>query len=207
MDQRDGTSSNQSPKATAHGRPNFSSIRKSRGHYSPRTPSYTIHKHLFVLENGAHREFKHNPCNSTDIMPDCFDSMILPTLFSKATSRDWIPDSGAMSHVTGQENVFTNLRPPPPNTRILGVGGATAVTGMGRVSIPITVDGINNLVVDDVLYAPGLPFNIISIKKLGLWPNDKSTDLQVSFVGATCEITRQSTDALMAVADAAGPNL
>jgi transposase InsO family protein len=169
---------------------------------------YTIHKHLFVLENDAHREFNHNPGSSTDIMPDCFDSVVLPTLFSKATSRDWIPDSGAMSHVTGQEYVFTNLRPPPPNTRVLGVGGATAVTGMGRVSIPITVDGVNkNFVVDDVLYAPGLPFNIISIKKLCLWPNKKPTDLQVSFVGATCEITRRSTDALIAVADADGPNL
>jgi hypothetical protein len=114
-----------------------------------------------------------------------------------------------MSHVTGQESVFTNLlRPPPPNTRILGVGGATTVTGMGRVSIPITVDGVNkNFVVDDVLYAPGLPFNIISIKKLCLWPNEKPTDLQISFVGATCEITRRSTDALIAVADAVGPNL
>ena len=120
---------------------------------------YAIHKHLFVLENDAHGEFNHNPGSS-------------PTLFSKATSRDWIPDYGAMSHVTGQESVFTNLRPPPPNTRILGVGGATTVTGMGRVSIPITVDGVNkNFVVDDVLYAPGLPFNIISIKKLCLWPN------------------------------------
>jgi transposase InsO family protein len=149
----------------------------------------------------------HDP-EGTDITPDCFDKVILPALFSKATDRDWIPDSGAMTHVTGREDAFTHLLSPPPNTRIIGVGGAIEITGQGPVAIPIIVDSINKtFTIDNVLYAPGLPFNIISIKKLCLHPNGSPTDVVISFTGLTCEITRQSTNGLIAVADAIGLTL
>jgi hypothetical protein len=173
---------------------------------------HITHKHLLGFTRNAidyeqSERQKHDP-GGVDVIPDCFNELILPTLFSRATARDWILDSGAMSHVTGREDAFTHLLPPPSNTRIIGVGGATEVTGQGPVAIPITVDDVDKVfTIDNVLYTPGLPFNIISIKKLCLYPNGSPTDIAVSFTGPICKITRRSTEGLIAVADAVGPSL
>jgi hypothetical protein len=161
-----------------------------------------------VLRDLSLGEKDDSDINPVVINPDCFQAVTLPTLFAKATARDWIPDSGAMAHVTGQKEFFTEMGPPPPNTRIVGVGGTREVTGSGRVRIPIVVEGIKkDFVINNVLYAPGLPFNIISVKKLCLYPNGTDTDLEVSFRGSMCEITRRSTEALIALGDCVGGNL
>lgn len=128
--------------------------------------------------------------------------VVLPALSSKATADHWIPDSGAMTHVTGRREAFVSIGPPPPNTRILGVGGATAVQGMGTVQLPIVVDGFcKTFSIDNVLYAPDLPFNIISVKKLCLNKDGTPTGIGVDFNGPYCEIIRRSTDQLIARAD------
>lgn len=143
-----------------------------------------------------------------DIFPSCFDEVTLPALFAKVSCRDWITDSGAASHVTGDKNAFTNLMPPPPNVRIMGVGGVASVMGQGTVAIPISVDGKHKtFTIDNVLYAPGLPFNIISVKKLCQQPNGTRSDIEVLYTGDTCEISRRSTTDLIAKAMCIGPSL
>lgn len=146
---------------------------------------------------------------NNDVVLDCLNNVTcLPTLFTKVTSAEWILDSGAMSHVTGQGSVFSHLGRPPPNTRVVGVGGATEVTGQGKVKLAISAYGVDKtFTIDEVLYAPGLPFNIISVKKLCLYPNGTETDLRVTFSGNTCEIVRKSTDSIIATGTCVGSNL
>ena len=89
-----------------------------------------------------------------------------------------------MTYVTGKREVFKSISPPPPNTRILGVGGAAAVQGIGTVQLPIIVDGFHkNFSIDNMLYAPDLPFNIILVKKLCFNKNRISTGISIKFNG------------------------
>lgn len=101
-----------------------------------------------------------------------------------------------------------DLRGITPPKRILGVGGATPVIGQGTVRLPITVEGHQkNFEVCNVLVAPGLPFNIISVKCLCQHSDGSSTDLYVSFAGSRVEIIRRSTGALVAVGSCIGTDL
>lgn len=96
-----------------------------------------------------------------------------------------------MTHITGQREAFVFISPPPPNTRILGIGGATTVQGMGTVQLPIIVDGFcKTFTIDGVLYAPDLPFNIISVKKLCFSKDGTPTGIGIDFNGPCCEVIR-----------------
>ena len=86
--------------------------------------------------------------------------------------------------------------------RILGVENATAVQGIGTVQLLILVDGFcKSFSIDNVLYAPDLPFNIISVKKLCLNKDGTPTSIGVEFNGSYCKIICWSTDQLIAHTD------
>ena len=150
---------------------------------------------IFVLALWLHQQQLHH-YNGT------VTDVALPALSSKTTADHWIPDSGAMTHVTDQREAFISICPPLLNTRILGVGGATAIQGIGTVQLLILVDGFcKTFSINNVLYAPDLPFNIISIKKLCLNKDETPTEINVEFNSPYCEIIHQSTDQIIARAD------
>ena len=74
--------------------------------------------------------------------------------------------------------------------------------GIGTIKIPITVEGVKKaFIIHDVLYSPGLQFNVISTKKLCLNPDKTKTKVDIHFSGDLCQIIRRGTDSLIAQAD------
>jgi hypothetical protein len=75
--------------------------------------------------------------------------------------QSWILESGAFAHVVGNPSLISNLSPPKTPQHITCANGSKAqVTGIGQAS------PLPSLSLNDVLYVPGFPYNLISTSKL-----------------------------------------
>jgi hypothetical protein len=88
----------------------------------------------------------------------------------------------------------------------MGIGGGVAVAGVGTVKIPIAwkVDGkVYNKIftIQNVPYASGLPFNIISCRALTLTNDGEKAGIRFVMDGHGLEIVRTETDQVIATAD------
>lgn len=73
----------------------------------------------------------------------------------------WLIDSGASDHIAGNVSLFSTISPPKiPHFTTLADGSKVAAKGIGHVS-PTT-----SLSLNFVLFIPGSPFNLISLRKL-----------------------------------------
>lgn len=80
---------------------------------------------------------------------------------------DWIIDSGASHHMTGQEKTLTNLREVEPVKITIADGRNTTAVMAGDAVLPMITDaGMRSTVLKDVLLAPGLTVNLFSIKAI-----------------------------------------
>lgn len=131
---------------------------------------------------------------------------ILALTNGKISPAHWVLDGGAAKHTTGQRRFFISMSNAPPGWRVLGVGGAVEVQGVGVVELPIQIEDKNGGVVykkfriEPCLYAPGLPFNIVAQRALTLNGNNE-TGVDIHCAGWTCEIIRRSTSAIIAEAN------
>jgi hypothetical protein len=86
---------------------------------------------------------------------------------SKETSHNII-DSGASSCVTPYIEVFINQPTPIQNTTLKGISGGITALGIGTVQLKIHQENKENiiLVIDNVIYAPDCPIQLIPPQKL-----------------------------------------
>ena len=138
--------------------------------------------------------------------------LALGVINGRLAPDDWVLDSGSYTHVTGRRSLFETLRPAPPGKRVMGVGGGVAVAGVGTVKIPIAckVDGKahnKTFTIQNVSYAPGLPFNIISCRALTLTKEGEKAGIRFVMDGHDLEIVRTGTEQVIATADCRNTDL
>ena len=78
----------------------------------------------------------------------------------------WIVDSGATDHVARSREVFTEYRRIPKGTRWLYVGNNTKVAVIGIGTCQLHMRGGKNLILHDVLYAPEIRRDLVSVLAL-----------------------------------------
>ena len=87
---------------------------------------------------------------------------------SNCSMGSWIVDSGATSHMCGSKTPFVELcNPNQPMEVTLGDGNVLNVAGQGVVSLKMKLsDGsVRRCKLLDVLYVPGLAYNLLSVSK------------------------------------------
>ncbi|KAF3772924.1 Retrovirus-related Pol polyprotein from transposon TNT 1-94 [Nymphaea thermarum] len=74
---------------------------------------------------------------------------------------EWIVDSGATHHMTGNPKLFHDYKLSSGKERVSLVDGSfTSVAGKGSLSL------LNNFLVHDALHVPHLPLNLLSVSKI-----------------------------------------
>ncbi|CCD26781.1 DUF5314 domain-containing protein NDAI_0I02120 [Naumovozyma dairenensis CBS 421] len=79
------------------------------------------------------------------------------TSSSALSSNHWIFDTGCTSHMTPHRSVFSEFHTDVSGS-VKGAGGSVRIKGHGTVKL-------NGITLNDVLYVPDLPVNLISIRK------------------------------------------
>lgn len=80
----------------------------------------------------------------------------------------WLVDSGATSHVTNNKNLLTTIDGMYKSNVNLANGTKTGVAGKGSCKINVQNDSgdVSIATITDVLYAPDIDGNMLSVKKL-----------------------------------------
>ena len=78
------------------------------------------------------------------------------------SGMDWIFDSGASCHMSSSNNMLSSCSSSPFSSITLGDGSSTPIYCIGHTHIP---NQTKNLLLRDVLVAPALIKNLISVRK------------------------------------------
>ena len=129
-------------------------------------------------------------CNTAALLKNKNIELYLHHSFHSVTtpikSNHWIIDSGASSHMCHDKEKFLHL--VPCNSGDIKVADGNTIPIKGKGSIILHINDKNDgfkLKIDNVLYAPKLAVNLLSVKKL------VERNLQVTFEGNTCNIINE----------------
>lgn len=88
--------------------------------------------------------------------------------YGNSAHHEWIVDSGASRHFSGQKSKFIALDQNFRAQIVLADGKTLLATGIGTVRERLINDAneINSVTITDVLYVPGMRDNFISVKQL-----------------------------------------
>ena len=93
-------------------------------------------------------------------------------LTQSSSPGPWVFDSGATNHINGNKSLFSSLSSTNPLPSVTLAGGSRVSShGIGTVKL------FTSLTIDNVLYVPWSPFNLLSISRL-----TRSLDYVVSFI-------------------------
>lgn len=84
-----------------------------------------------------------------------------PVACVSSSSTQWVIDSGASDHMTGNSNVFSTYSPSSPGATVTLADGSF-VPVLGRGSAVAT----SSLPLSSILYLPKFPFNLLSISQI-----------------------------------------
>ena len=109
--------------------------------------------------------------------------------------RNWIIDSGASSHMCGDEQFFNELVPVSGKSVSLTDGHKATTKAIGSGSLVCTdKNGVDHrITLSGVLHVPELETNLISVSKL----TEKGAE--VTFAGSKCYVSKQGRKAAVAV--------
>ncbi len=125
---------------------------------------------------------------------DAVDAFALPPDTPNSKGYHHYIDSGAGRHISGHEASFTSFAKLNRPITVSGFAGKRIVTLKGTMKINISVGNKSQaLMINDVLFAPGLPFSLLSVKVFG------RKGLRTVFDDETCEIVRKDTKQVIAV--------
>ena len=80
--------------------------------------------------------------------------------------REWVCDSGADYHMSGDDTLFDSLQPIPSKFFVKQIMGKVVVTQWGTVR-PDGVNGVKKkLELQEVLFMPGMKVNIFSLQRI-----------------------------------------
>ena len=129
---------------------------------------------------------------------DAMDAYEIKNLPPKSTSKGYhhYIDSGAGRHLSGQQESFRSLTKLERPITVSGFAGKRLVTYKGDMKVSIRVQGKpRTLLITDVLYVPGLPFSLLSVKAFA------RKGLRSIFDEDLCQIVRKDSNVLVAVAE------
>lgn len=95
------------------------------------------------------------------------DTELICTMASNCSKSDWVADSGATCHVAGDKQQFTSLQPTTTKLQVAN-GREVMVEGKGDCKFEV-VNGegqIRKMALKDVLFAPSIQGNLLSVKRL-----------------------------------------
>ncbi|KAL2920861.1 Retrovirus-related Pol polyprotein from transposon RE1 [Bienertia sinuspersici] len=105
------------------------------------------------------------------------------------TGKEWIVDSGASHHMTGNQEMMEGLTPLKHKSSINIPNGETSeVYGVGQVTL------CSKLNLKNVMYIPSFKHNLLSIQKL-----NKDSNCKVIFLASHCIIQDQDTSEAKAI--------
>lgn len=104
-------------------------------------------------------------------------------------STDWTLDSGATSHISNNRSLFAELRPITNKKVKIANGSKIDILGIGTCRIRLMNERgkWTTCLLTDVLFAPDLTGNFISIRKLNM------RDIQVNFLNERADIIKAGT--------------
>lgn len=126
--------------------------------------------HKVEQSSDSERLFTVLACENNAESKHCDSGQTNEFIFTVAKSckkGDWIADSGATSHVAGDKQQFSTLN--ATNAKLQAAnGGEVTVEGKGVCKIDVlNHDGqVKSVTVEDVLFAPGIQGNLLSVKRL-----------------------------------------
>ena len=111
----------------------------------------------------------------------------------KANKETWLLDSGTSSHITHDKSILEDYTPLSGHT-IRGVGGKIDAIGKGKIKLVSYVDDrAYPITLNNVLYAPDSPHNLISTTRLtavggsilqkGNWAKVRTPDGTIKIIG------------------------
>lgn len=101
-----------------------------------------------------------NEGGSDDEMDMGYSNMV-SCYFANAEGNQWIVDTGASHHMTGDMSILANVRRCKKEAKInLPTGETSIITHVGDVALN------NNLVLRNVFYVPSFKHNLMSVRKL-----------------------------------------
>lgn len=105
--------------------------------------------------------------------------------------REWIPASGATSHMTGHiDNLVDVHTLDTPRLLTVASGETMLATAVGKA--PLLCNGREVCVLQDILYVHGLARNLVSVAAAS------HKGMEISFKGVSCVIRARSDVALKA---------
>ena len=126
--------------------------------------------------DGNSGEFNSTEIPSEELLEVAFDVLNLQT------NEDWIMDSRASAHFSGDRSSFSTLDPSYQNSVTSTSGQSYYIEGQGIAEIALSTSEIKSI--HDVHYVPGLYCNILSVGKIAdlghLIIFDKSSCLVIS---------------------------
>ena len=85
--------------------------------------------------------------------------------YSASTSSTWYIDSGASSHMTSAQEMFSKLSQTKTDVEVV-LGDDSTVRVVGRGTITFQRESMSPMVLRDVLYVPGLKKNLVSVSMI-----------------------------------------
>ncbi|KAL0404363.1 UNVERIFIED_CONTAM: hypothetical protein Sradi_2077100 [Sesamum radiatum] len=123
----------------------------------------------------------------SDGLIDFAGKYALNSLFE--SSKFWIIDSGATSHMCNDISIFQSTKKHKPDLYIhLADGSKQHVNTVGNIQLP------NNIQLTSVLHVPSLKFNLLSISKLC-----DTTNIRIKFYPTCCVLQDHRTNKTVAV--------
>ena len=116
-------------------------------------------------------------CSSEDA------SVAFSTVERLPPSTEWLIDSGASQHICGTAEWFATYQPVTGKAVAIANGHRIPAKGRGDINVDIEVNGRSKTgVFRDVLHAPGMAYNLLSVLRL------TEAGLSVNFNGQDCII-------------------
>ena len=102
-------------------------------------------------------------------------SLVTNHSYSVSTSSIWYIDSGALSHMTGAREMFSELSQAGIDVEVV-LGDDTIVKAVGCGTIIFQRESMSLMTLRDILFVPGLKKNLISVSMI------KDRGLRVTFL-------------------------
>jgi len=112
--------------------------------------------------------------------------------FANANSGEWLIDSGASSHISHDDSHMIDFENSADQEVVLGDGRATEIRGAGNINvlIPSSSNAYLPIKIKNVLHAPGLKVNLLSVARL------TDSGLSVAFDTNSCTIKTKAGEVL-----------
>ena len=108
-------------------------------------------------------------------------------------------DSGAARHLSGHKESFLFMKNLDYPVTVSGVAGRTTVTLQGTMRLKLSVNNeVRVLNISNILYVPGLPFSLLSVKAFG------RKGMRSIFDEKDCQLERKDTNQTVAVGISSG---